>query len=88
MPCSAKFSMTLQTEILSTETWGWSSGAKVLGKLSVPRRPTDLDDSRAMAYCACSRCGWGRLNIFLSSFLSLFFLPLFGRRPDTVLKGR
>ena len=37
--------------------WGWSGGAKVLGKLSVPGRPTSLDDSRARAYCACSRCG-------------------------------
>ena len=32
--------------------WGWSGGAKVLGKLSVPGRPTSLDDSRARAYCA------------------------------------
>ena len=38
-------------------TGGWSGGAKVLGKLSVPGRPTSLDDSRARAYCACSRCG-------------------------------
>ena len=38
---------------------GWSGGAKVLGKLSVPGRLTSLDDSRARAYCACSRCGWG-----------------------------
>ena len=29
----------------------------VLGKLSVPERPTNLDNSRARAYCACSRCG-------------------------------
>ena len=36
---------------------GWSGGAKVLGKLSVPGRPTSFDDSRARAYCACSRCG-------------------------------
>ena len=36
---------------------GWSGGAKVLGKLSVPGRPTSLDDSRARAYCSCSRCG-------------------------------
>ena len=34
---------------------GWSGGAKVLGKLSVPVRPTSLDDSRARAYCTCSR---------------------------------
>ena len=44
--------------------------------------PTYLDCSRARAYCACSRCGWGRLDIFLSSITSLFFLPLSGRRPD------
>ena len=36
---------------------GWSDGAKVLDKLSVPGRPTSLDNSRARAYCACSRCG-------------------------------
>ena len=54
----------------------------VLGKLPVPGRPTYLDKSRARAYCACSRCGWGCLNIFLSSIFSRFFLPLSGRRPD------
>ena len=63
--------------------WGWSGGAKVLGKLSVPGRPTSLDYSRARAYCACNRCGWGFVwTFFLSSTFSLFFLPLFGRRPD------
>ena len=62
---------------------GWSGGAKVLGKLPVPGRPTDLDYSRARAYCACSRCGWGLFGLFfLSSITSLFFLPLSGRRPD------
>ena len=29
----------------------------MLGKLPVPGRPTNLDYSRARAYCACSRCG-------------------------------
>ena len=62
---------------------GGSGGAKVLGKLSVPGRPTSLDGSRARAYCACNRCGWGFVwTFFLVSILSLFFLPLFGRRPD------
>ena len=62
---------------------GWSGGAKVLGKLSVPGRPTSLDDSRARTYCACSRCGWGLFgHFFPSSIFSLFFLPLFGGRPD------
>ena len=64
---------------------GWSGGAKVLGKLPVLGRPTKLDYSRAMAYCACSR--WGRggggvWTFFLSSIASLFFLPLSGRQPD------
>ena len=53
----------------------------VLGKLSIPGRPTNLDTSRARAYCACSRCGWGYLDIFFSSIL-LFSLSLSGRRPD------
>ena len=64
----------------------------MLGKLSVPGRPTSLDDRRARAYCACNRCGWGGVwTFFLSSIFSFFFLPLFGRRPDidwnTVSKG-
>ena len=54
---------------------GGSGGAKVLGKLSVPGRPpTGLDDSRARAYCACSRCGWmhvfSRLSFLFSFSLS------------------
>ena len=43
----------------------------VLGKLPVPRRPTNFDDSRARAYCACSRYGLGSLDIF--SFINPFF---------------
>ena len=37
----------------------------VLGKLPVPGRHTVFDDRRARAYCACSRCGWGLLDIFI-----------------------
>ena len=44
--------------------WGWSGGAKVLGNLPVPGRPTNLDYSRARACCACSRCGWGLFGHF------------------------
>ena len=33
---------------------GWSGDAMVLGKLPVPGRPADLDESRARAYCARS----------------------------------
>ena len=51
----------------------------VLGKLPVLGRPTNLDESRARAYCACSRCGWGLFgHFFLSSIIFLFFLPLSG----------
>ena len=57
---------------------GWSGGAKVLGKLPVAGRPTNLDYSRARACCACSRCGWGLFGHFFShlSFLSSFSLSL------------
>ena len=61
---------------------GRLDGAMVLGKLSVPGRRTNLDNSRARAYCTCSRCGWGCLDIFLSSIFTLFFLPLSWRRSD------
>ena len=54
----------------------------VLGKLPVPGRPTYLDWSRARAYCACSRCGWGVVWTFvLSSIIPLFFLPPLGEGP-------
>ena len=50
----------------------------VLGKISVPGRPTFLDDSRARAYCTCSRCGWASFGHFYSSlsFLSSISLSL------------
>ena len=54
----------------------------VLGKLPVPGRPSNLADSRARAYCACSGCGWGLFRHFYSHLSSLLFPPLFGRRSD------
>ena len=50
----------------------------VLGKLPVPGRPSNLADSRARAYCACSGCGWGLFGHFYShlSCLSSFSLSL------------
>ena len=48
----------------------------VLGKLPVPGRPTFSGDSRARAYCACSRCGLGLFGHLFSRLLFLFFLPL------------
>ena len=47
----------------------------MLSKLSVPERPTSLDDSRARAYCACSRCGRGCLDIFSLIYLFSFLSP-------------
>ena len=57
---------------------GWSGGAMVLGKLLVPGRPTNWDNSRARAYCACSRCGFGLFGHFFSR---LFCSPSLGDGP-------
>ena len=50
---------------------GWSGGAMVLGKLPVPKRPTNLDHNRARAV-------GGSLDMFFSrlSFLSSFSFSL------------
>ena len=48
----------------------------MLSKLSVPGRPTSLDDSRARAYCACSRCGWGLFGHFFSHLYFPFSFSL------------
>ena len=53
---------------------GWSGGAKVLGKLPVPGRPTNLDYSGARAYCACNRCGRGVVWTFFSLIYHFSFL--------------
>ena len=56
---------------------GWSRGSMVLGKLSVPGRPTNLDFGRARDYCAESRCGRGLFGHFSRlSLLSSFSLSL------------
>ena len=47
----------------------------VLGKLPVPGRPAYLDKSRARAYYACSRCGWGCLDIFSLVYHFSFLSP-------------
>ena len=44
----------------------------VLGKLTVPGHPTELDNGRTRAYCACSRCRWGMFGHFIS-LVNLFF---------------
>ena len=53
---------------------GVVGGSMVLGKLPVPGRPTNLDNSTARAYCAFSGCGWGCLDFF---FFHLLFLSSF-----------
>ena len=59
---------------------GWSGGAMVLGKLLEPGRPTIWmivgQGPIALAVGAGGGC------FFLSSILSVLFLPLSGRRPD------
>ena len=62
--------------ILKLSDEGWSGGAMVLGKLPVPERPINLDNSRARAYCACSRCGLGLFGHFFSSLSFLFSCSL------------
>ena len=47
----------------------------VLDKLLGPGRPTNLDKSRARAYCTCSKCGWGLFGHFYSHLSFLFSSP-------------
>ena len=57
----------INTVLFASKTsWEWSGGAMVLGNLPVPGRPTTLGYSRARAYCAGSRCGWGLFGHFFS----------------------
>ena len=53
----------IQVGIIFKVARGLSGGAMVLGKLTVPRRSTNLNDSKARANCACSGRGWRCLNI-------------------------
>ena len=52
------------------------------GPLNPNNQPTNLINSRAGAYCACSGCGWRLFGHFFSRLIFLFFLPLSGRQPD------
>ena len=64
------------------QTEGWLGGAIVLGKPSVPGRPTIWITVEQGPTALAVGAGGGCLDILLSSILSLLFLPLFGRRPD------
>ena len=57
---------------------GRSGGAKVLGKLPVLGSPTNLDNSRARAYCVCS---WRLIGHFFSRLSLSFFSPSLGDGP-------
>ena len=61
---------------------GRSGGAIVLDKLPVPRRPSNLNNNRARAYCACSTYGWGFFGHFYSRLSFLTSFSLSGRQPD------
>ena len=54
----------------------------VLGKLPVTGRPTIWITVGQGPTALTVGAGGGCLDIFVSSILSLLFLPLFGRRPD------
>ena len=47
----------------------------VLGKLSVPGRPTNLDKSKARAYCSAVVAGGGCLDIFSLLYHFSFLSP-------------
>ena len=53
-----------------------------MGKLQVPGRPTIWIIVGQGPTALAAVAGGGCLDIFLSSIISLIFLPLFGRRPD------
>ena len=67
--------------VKTKEKRGWSGGAKVQGTLSVPGRPTNLDDGRARVYRACIRCGWGVVWTFSLVYHFLFLSPSLGDGP-------
>ena len=48
----------------------------VLGKLPRPGHPINLDDNRARAYCACSKCRWGLFGHFYSPLFFHFSVSL------------
>ena len=60
----------------------------VLGKLPVPGRPTYLDYSRARAFCAYSRCGWGLFGHFFSHLSFLFSFSLWGWSGGAMVLGK
>ena len=50
--------------------WWWDGAESTFSAWG----PTNLYNSRERAYCACSRCGYGCLGIFLVSIFSSLYL--------------
>ena len=64
------------------ETWGWSGGAMVLGKLPVPGRPTIwITEGQGPTALAVGADG-GCLDIFTLIYPFSPLSPSLGRRPD------
>ena len=65
--------------------WGWSDGTMVLnGTLTVRGGgPTNLDQSRAKAFCFCSRCSGCCLDIFSLIYHLAGLRRAIGRAPDS-----
>ena len=61
---------------------GWSGGAKVLGELPVPGRPTFWITVGQGPNALAVGAGGGCLDIFYSHLPILSSFSLFGRRPD------
>ena len=70
-----------QQKFITMQSLGWSGGALVLGKFPVPGSPTYLDKSRAVGLAVGAGGGCSDI-FFLLSIISLFILPLSGRRSD------
>ena len=51
---------------------GWCDGSAYTSRSGASYK---LDDSRARVYCACSRCGWGCLDIFTLLYLFSHLFP-------------
>ena len=66
-----------------SDFYKWSDGAMVLGKLSVPTCPTNLENRWEMPVALAVGAGRGCLDIIFFSCLSfLYSFSLFGRRSD------
>ena len=75
-PSGFREDVIFQKEIVNDRgVVGWCDGS---GQTSSAGASYNLDHSRARAYCACSRCGWGLFGHFYSplSFLFSFSLSL------------